>query len=110
MRRLPLLAAAVPLVMAASVAAQGASAPRTVTVRQPVPLTVETYRLGNGMNVILARDNSVPVVTVNVWYHVGSANERAGRSGFAHLFEHMMFQGSQNVGDDQHFQIGRAHV
>ena len=51
----------------------------------------------NGLNVILHRDTSVPIVTVNVWYHVGSANERPGRTGFAHLFEHLMFEGSKNV-------------
>jgi zinc protease len=55
------------------------------------------FRLANGLTVILHRDTSVPVVTVNVWYHVGSANERPGRTGFAHLFEHLMFEGSKNV-------------
>jgi zinc protease len=55
------------------------------------------FRLDNGLNVILHRDTSVPIVTVNVWYHVGSANERPGRTGFAHLFEHLMFEGSKNV-------------
>jgi zinc protease len=55
------------------------------------------FRLANGLNVILHRDTSVPIVTVNVWYHVGSANERPGRTGFAHLFEHLMFEGSKHV-------------
>lgn len=55
------------------------------------------FRLANGLNVILHQDKSVPIVSVNVWYHVGSANERAGRTGFAHLFEHLMFEGSKNV-------------
>jgi zinc protease len=86
-------------------AAQDAAAPRLVTVTEPVPLAIETYRLANGLNVILARDTSVPVVAVNLWYHVGSGDERPGRTGFAHLFEHMMFQGSQNVGDDEHFRL-----
>jgi zinc protease len=54
---------------------------------------------------VLSRDPSVPVVAVNLWYHVGSANEQKGRTGFAHLFEHMMFQGSANVGDDEHFRL-----
>jgi zinc protease len=86
--------------------AQGAAtASRTINLTQPVRISLETYRLANGLNVILSRDTSVPVVAVNVWYHVGSGNERAGRTGFAHLFEHMMFQGSQNVGDDQHFSL-----
>ena len=55
------------------------------------------FKLPNGLNVILHRDTSVPVVSVNVWYHVGSGNERPGRTGFAHLFEHVMFEGSMHV-------------
>src|SRR5687768_10618493 len=55
------------------------------------------FQLPNGLNVILHQDKTVPVVAVNVWYHVGSANERPGRTGFAHLFEHLMFEGSKNV-------------
>ena len=60
-----------------------------------VPYT--QFKLPNGLNVILHRDTSVPVVSVNIWYHVGSANERPGRTGFAHLFEHVMFEGSMHV-------------
>jgi zinc protease len=60
-----------------------------------VPFT--QFTLPNGLNVILHRDASVPVVAVNIWYHVGSGNERQGRTGFAHLFEHVMFEGSTNV-------------
>ena len=60
-----------------------------------VPYT--QFRLANGLTVILHQDKSVPAVSVNVWYHVGSANEKPGRSGFAHLFEHLMFEGSKNV-------------
>lgn len=67
----------------------------------------EKYRLANGLEVILAPDPSIPLVAVNVWYHVGSGDEVAGKSGFAHLFEHMMFQGSKNVGADQHFPVLR---
>ena len=55
------------------------------------------FTLANGLTVILHQDKSVPVTAVNVWYHVGSANERPGRTGFAHLFEHLMFEGSKNV-------------
>src|SRR4030095_6694949 len=55
------------------------------------------FTLPNGLRVILHEDHSVPIVTVNVWYHVGSARERAGRTGFAHLFEHLMFIGSRHV-------------
>ena len=57
----------------------------------------ETYRLPNGLQVILHDDHKLPVAHVNLWYHVGSKNEQPGRTGFAHLFEHMMFEGSRNV-------------
>lgn len=67
----------------------------------------ERYTLDNGLEVILHRDPSAPLVAVSVWYHVGSGDEVAGRSGFAHLFEHMMFQGSKHVGEDRHFDILR---
>ena len=65
----------------------------------------EKYVLPNGLTVIIHEDHSDPVVHVDVTYHVGSAREEIGKSGFAHFFEHMMFQGSDNVGDDQHFKI-----
>jgi len=55
------------------------------------------FTLDNGLNVIVHRDRSLPVAAVNLWYHVGSRNERPGRTGFAHLFEHIMFEGSANV-------------
>jgi zinc protease len=61
------------------------------------------YKLENGLEVILHQDKSVPLVAVDVWYHVGSGDEVAGKSGFAHLFEHMMFQGSVHTGEDVHF-------
>jgi zinc protease len=67
----------------------------TDTPALSVPYT--EFTLPNGLHVILHRDTSVPIVSVNVWYHVGSANERPGRTGFAHLFEHLMFEGSKNV-------------
>jgi predicted Zn-dependent peptidase len=63
------------------------------------------YRLPNGLRVILSVDHSAPVVAVSVTYNVGSRNERPGRTGFAHLFEHMMFQGSQNVGKGEHMML-----
>jgi zinc protease len=64
---------------------------------RPIHVAYRQFTLANGLNVILHRDSSVPVVAVNVWYHVGSANERPGRTGFAHLFEHLMFEGSKHV-------------
>lgn len=63
------------------------------------------YRLANGLTVTLHKDNSDPLVHVDVTYHVGSGREEPGKSGFAHFFEHMMFQGSENVADEQHFKI-----
>ena len=71
--------------------------------RMRVP--IDTYRLPNGLFVTLSEDHTAPIATVNLWYHVGSANEREGRTGFAHLFEHMLFQGSEDVGSSEHFDI-----
>ncbi|MGQ0813426.1 MAG: M16 family metallopeptidase [Gemmatimonadota bacterium] len=68
-----------------------------------IEIPFEYYQLANGLRVILARDQRAPVVAVNLWYHVGSRNEREGRTGFAHLFEHMMFQGSSHVPETAHF-------
>jgi zinc protease len=71
--------------------------------QSPAPLQVQyrQFRLANGLNVILHRDASIPAVAVNVWYYVGSANEKPGRTGFAHLFEHLMFEGSEHVQEGQ---------
>src|SRR4029453_7594244 len=68
-------------------------------------LPIDTFRLPNGLFVSLSEDHTAPLVAVNLWYHVGSANERAGRTGFAHLFEHMLFQGSANVAANEHFEL-----
>ena len=62
-------------------------------------------RLGNGLRVITVEDHNAPVIAVNVTYNVGSRNEKPGRTGFAHLFEHMMFQGSENIGKAEHFML-----
>ena len=97
---LPLLAAGAPLALRAQPAA-----PATAQSPLPAPLAIERTELPNGLKVILAEDHSAQVVTVDVWYDVGSRNERAGRTGFAHLFEHMMFQGSANVKKGEHFQL-----
>lgn len=67
-------------------------------------LSIEDYRLNNGLRVVLNEDHSAPLVAINVWYHVGSKNERRGRTGFAHLFEHMLFSGSEHVGNNEHFR------
>src|SRR5687768_11827667 len=75
------------------------------TAATPAPVRVDftDVTLANGLRVQLVEDHGAPVIAVNVAYDVGSRNERAGRTGFAHLFEHMMFKGSANVGDGEHF-------
>ena len=70
-----------------------------------VSIPYEKYELPNGLTVVLHEDNSDPLVHVDVTYHVGSGREDIGKSGFAHFFEHMMFQGSENVADEQHFKL-----
>lgn len=62
------------------------------------------FTLQNGLDVILYQNNTLPIVAVNIWYNVGSANERNSKTGFAHLFEHMMFQGSENIPKEMHFR------
>jgi zinc protease len=80
---------------------------------KPAPLQIpelkfERYKLDNGLEVILSEDHRLPLVAVNIWYHVGPANETAGRTGFAHLFEHMMFEGSKHVPGSSHFHFLEA--
>jgi zinc protease len=78
--------------------------PLQAAVRPP-KLTYERLVLPNGMKVILHQDKSTPIVHVELWYHVGSKNEKPGRTGFAHFFEHLMFKGSRNVEPEQHTSI-----
>ncbi|MCH6570874.1 MAG: insulinase family protein, partial [Acidobacteria bacterium] len=61
-----------------------------------IDIPYQKFVLGNGLTLIVHEDHKVPIVAVNVWYHVGSKNESPGRSGFAHLFEHLMFNGSEH--------------
>ncbi|HYM22469.1 MAG TPA: insulinase family protein, partial [Vicinamibacterales bacterium] len=68
-------------------------------------IPIETFRLPNGLIVSMSEDHTAPIVAVNLWYHVGSANEPPGRTGFAHLFEHMLFQGSADVEANEHFEL-----
>jgi len=68
-------------------------------------IPIERYTLDNGLRVVLSQDHTLPIVSLNLWYNVGSRNEVPGRTGLAHLFEHMMFQGSQNVPDTQHVAL-----
>src|SRR5918993_4896712 len=72
---------------------------------RPPKLTYERIKLPNGLTVLLHQDRSTPIAHVQLWYHVGSRDERSGRTGFAHLFEHMMFKGSKNVEPEQHTSI-----
>jgi zinc protease len=84
--------------LAVAGAACVATAPLLAQQRpKPIAVPYQMFTLPNGLTVILHEDHSVPLVTVNVWYHVGSANEKPGRTGFAHLFEHLMFEGSKHV-------------
>ncbi|MCP4656451.1 MAG: insulinase family protein [bacterium] len=71
----------------------------------PPKLEVREHELPNGLRILLHEDHSTPLVHLQVWYHVGSKNERPGRNGFAHLFEHLMFKGSENVGVEEHKQF-----
>jgi len=101
MKNLLILLLALPLLV-------NGQATRTETVTRKgneIVIPYEKYVLPNGLTVIVHEDHSDPVVHVDVTYHVGSAREEIGKSGFAHFFEHMMFQGSDHVGDEQHFKI-----
>ncbi len=80
-------------------------ASRTTAVEDVPAIAFEKYTLPNGLTVILSENHRLPLVAVDVWYHVGPANEAAGRTGFAHLFEHMMFQGSRHVPGDRHIKL-----
>src|ERR1700681_1398999 len=96
------------LFVVAAVRAPVAQQPSTASSRAAgdIPrLAFEKYTLSNGLVVILSEDKRLPMVAVNLWYHVGPANEEAGRTGFAHLFEHMMFQGSKHVPPDTYFKF-----
>lgn len=85
------------------VAVPGIWAQEDKTMQIPV-ISYEKFHLDNGLTVIVHEDDKAPLVAVNLWYHVGSKNEPEGRSGFAHLFEHLMFNGSENFNDD-YFQV-----
>ena len=107
------------VVAAAAVAALAAlalvSSPVLDAAVAPPKLQYQRFTLPNGLTVVFHADRSTPIVNVQVWYHVGSKNEKPGRTGFAHLFEHMMFKGSKNVEPEQHTSIvssvgGRANA
>jgi zinc protease len=95
-----------PTVKAATQAAKPAAA-KSATLEVP-QLKFEKYKLENGLEVIFSEDHRLPMVAVNLWYHVGAANELPGRTGFAHLFEHVMFEGSRHVQGSSHFHFLEA--
>src|SRR6187401_2693615 len=111
MKRAILFALPAALALGLWARSSGAGDPAAERKIQPPPrlqdpkVPFEKYKLDNGLEVILHQDNSVPLVAIDIWYHVGSGDETPGKSGFAHLFEHMLFQGSQNVGTDRHFEV-----
>ena len=77
--------------------------PPSKPLKVPV-IKYEKYKLANGLEVLTYENHRLPLVAVDLWYHVGPVNEKAGRTGFAHLFEHMMFEGSEHVGEKAHFK------
>ncbi len=79
-------------------AARAQSAPAGTAAHKLPEIKYVKYTLPNGLTVITHEDHRLPLVSVDLWYHVGPLNERPGRTGFAHLFEHMMFEGSEHVG------------
>ena len=84
------------------------SPPTTTVAAPPVPDVPYTrFVLDNGLEVVVVEDHRVPLVAVDLWVHVGSGDEQPGKSGFAHLFEHMMFQGAEHIGEDVHFDVLR---
>ena len=99
-RALRLLAAAAVVLVVVSRAGETPSA----SVRPP-KLAYDLSTLANGLSVVLEEDHSTPIVHLQLWYHVGSKNERPGRTGFAHLFEHLMFKGSKNVDPEEHTSV-----
>ncbi len=92
---------------AAQTAAPTPSAKSEQAVRPP-QLNIQRQTLADGLNVLLLEDHSAPIINLQVWYHVGSKDEKPGRTGFAHLFEHLMFKGSAHVGPDEHSRIVEA--
>jgi zinc protease len=99
------------VVLAGALAAVSISTPRAQSPASTadIPrLLFEKYTLPNGLEVILSQNTRLPMVSVNLWYHVGPVNEEPGRTGFAHLFEHMMFQSSKHVPEDSHIRLLEA--
>lgn len=108
MKRKLLLIAASAMTLALQACVQQAAKPEPPAAKAPVAalnVPVEYYKLGNGLRVVLSEDHSVPVATIGVYYNIGFRLEPKDRTGFAHLFEHLMFQGSQNLAKGQFFKL-----
>lgn len=103
--RTPLLGLVIGLALALPSAPALADAPAPAPVIATPKLEAKRTTLANGLEVILDEDHRTPIVTVNIWYHVGSKDEAERRNGFAHLFEHVMFQGSKHVPEDTYFRF-----
>ena len=104
-RRRHLVAATLAVVTAGAMAVPQAQRKAAPAKAAAIDIPFERYTLSNGLQVILSQDKAIPTVAVNVWYHVGSKNEEVGRTGFAHLFEHVMFTGSGNIPYGVHDQL-----
>ncbi len=92
-----------PAAKAPAVAANSGAAAKSSAATKSYDIVFNEFKLNNGLRVLLAEDHSAPTFSICMTYNVGSRDERPGRTGFAHLFEHMLFQGSENVGKGEHF-------
>src|ERR1700691_1989033 len=91
--------AATAVLLAGSLVLQAQTQPK------PLRIPIEQYKLDNGLRIVMSVDHSAPTYGISITYNVGSHSEHAGRTGFAHLFEHMMFEGSENVGKGEHYTL-----
>ena len=101
-RRRTIFLAGLLVVLAMRAVAAPADSPSAV---RPRPMPIQSRTLANGLRVLMVEDHAAPVINLQVWYHVGSKDERTGHTGFAHLFEHLMFKGSAHVGVDEHSRL-----
>src|SRR6266498_5895260 len=105
MSRIALVSVALGLALASPATAQrparaSRARPRPTAAPAAITIPYQRFILKNGLTLLVHEDHKAPIVAVNIWYHVGSKNERTGRTGFAHLFEHLMFNGSEHFNDD----------